>query len=198
MKTPPIYFIRHGQTDWNAEYRYQGQQDIPLNDIGREQARRNGRMLAQLLPDPSNHALYCSPLGRTRQTLALILQEAGWQGSDWAQSVEYTTDLLEISFGDWEGWTLEEIREREPEDYWAREENKWATSMPNGESYEVLAGRVGRWLARLTGPSVVVAHGGVMRMIRYHLEAVPQADAPGLSMPQDKILYWDGEKSAWL
>lgn len=198
MQTPPIYFIRHGQTDWNAELRYQGQQDIPLNETGREQARRNGRMLARLLPDPSAYSLYCSPLGRTRQTLALILEEAGWQKSDWATSVDYTPDLLEISFGDWEGWTLEEIREREPEDYWAREKNKWSTCMPNGESYEMLAGRVGSWLSRLTRPSVVVAHGGVMRMIRYHLEKVPQSDAPALAMPQDKILYWDGEKSCWL
>ena len=61
MPTPPLYFIRHGETDWNAEMRYQGQRDIPLNTKGEGQAVRNGHRLAELLPDPAGTALFCSP-----------------------------------------------------------------------------------------------------------------------------------------
>ena len=197
MSIPPIYFIRHGETDWNAELRYQGQKDIPLNSHGKGQARRNGAMLAELLPDPSDTALFCSPMTRTRQTLSLLLEEAGWTETAWAKSVHFEDNLIEFSFGDWEGWTLEEIKEREPEQYWAREKDKWATKMPNGESYEDLSQRVGRWLYALDRPTVVVAHGGVMRILRYFLEKVPEQEAPLLKTPQDKIYFWDGASASW-
>lgn len=198
MPTPPIYFIRHGETDWNAEFRYQGQRDIPLNSKGEDQARRNGRRLAELLPDPSGTALFCSPMTRTRQTLGLVLEASGWTETDWAKSVIFEDRLIEFSFGDWEGWTLEEIKEREPEQYWAREEDKWRTKMPNGESYEMLADRVGQWFDALDRPTVVIAHGGVMRIVRYFLENVPKLEAPLLKTPQDKIYFWSGKEAEWL
>ena len=73
---PELYFIRHGETDWNAEGRYQGSQDIPLNDRGRLQADQNGQLLARLLKragrHPSEFNWYCSPLGRTRETMQRI------------------------------------------------------------------------------------------------------------------------------
>lgn len=198
MPTPPLYFIRHGETDWNAEMRYQGQRDIPLNTKGEGQAVRNGHRLAELLPDPARTALFCSPMTRTRQTLKLLLDAAGWSDTDWARSVTFEDRIIEFSFGDWEGWTLEEIKEKEPEQYWAREEDKWATRMPNGESYQMLAARVGEWFNALDRPTVVVAHGGVMRIVRYFLEGVPEQEAPLLKTPQDKIYFWSGEKADWL
>ena len=76
---------------------------------------------------------------RTRQTLDLVLQAAGWTDTPWAKSVIFDDRLIEFSFGDWEGWTLEEIKEREPELYWQREKDKWTTRMPNGESYQMLS-----------------------------------------------------------
>ena len=66
MFAPTIYFLRHGQTNWNVELRLQGQQDIPINETGREQARKNGRGLANLLDDPARFRFIASPLGRTR------------------------------------------------------------------------------------------------------------------------------------
>ena len=198
MLTPPIYFIRHGETDWNAQQRYQGQRDIPLNTTGQAQARRNGAKLAEILPEPHGTALYCSPMTRTRQTLALLLDAAGWTDTPWAKSVNFEDNLIEFSFGDWEGWTLEEIKEREPEQYWKREADKWATKMPNGESYQMLAERVGLWLGQLDSPTVVVAHGGVLRIVRHFLENVPEQDAPLLKTPQDQIYFWSGEQASWI
>ena len=198
MPIPPIYYIRHGETDWNEQMRYQGQKDIPLNEKGRGQACRNGRELARLLPDPNGTALFCSPMTRTRQTLDLVLDCAGWAETDWARTVIFEKRLIEFSFGDWEGWTLDEIREREPALYWKREEDKWSTMMPNGESYEMLAERVGLWLRALDRPAVVVAHGGVLRVLRHFLENVPRQEAPKLHTPQDQIYFWSGSDARWV
>ncbi|MEO1066982.1 MAG: histidine phosphatase family protein, partial [Pseudomonadota bacterium] len=76
MKPPLIYFIRHGQTDWNAEARFQGQQDIPLNDLGRDQARRNGTTLRDLI-DPADFDFVASPLSRTRDTMEIVRRAMG-------------------------------------------------------------------------------------------------------------------------
>ncbi|MBV5325980.1 MAG: histidine phosphatase family protein [Rhodospirillaceae bacterium] len=100
-----IYVIRHGQTDWNADGRMQGQRDIPLNSLGRAQANGNGAALKVLLGSSATAFDYvASPLSRTRETM---LRVRGAMGLD---PRGYTTDerLLEVSFGDWEGYTLEE------------------------------------------------------------------------------------------
>ena len=95
MPSHTIYFLRHGQTDWNAELRLQGQKDIPLNETGRGQARQNGRMLADLIDDPARFRYIASPIGRTRETMNLVRLELG------LPSHGYETDdrLKEISFG---------------------------------------------------------------------------------------------------
>ena len=197
MSIPPLYFIRHGQTDWNAQYRFQGQRDIPLNEKGRGEASRNGRRLAELVSDPSDLALYCSPLTRTRQTLDGVLQAAGWQQSDWAKSVIFDQRLVEITFGDWEGHTKQEIKEKDPENYKLRAKDKWFTCPPNGESYAQLSKRVQPWLDGLTGPTLVVAHGGILRILRQILENVPVSEAPLIEVPQDKIYVWSGKDACW-
>ena len=71
MSRPPIYFLRHGETDWNAAGRLQGRADIPLNAKGRGQARRNGGMLAELIDKPSAMHFVASPLTRTRETMQI-------------------------------------------------------------------------------------------------------------------------------
>jgi broad specificity phosphatase PhoE len=67
-----IYFIRHGETEWNAEARYQGQADIPMNARGREQAERNGLSLRPLLPGIAEANYVASPLARARETMQIV------------------------------------------------------------------------------------------------------------------------------
>ena len=69
-----LYFIRHGQTDWNAELRLQGQRDIPINETGRAQAARNGRKLSETITQPDHYEFVASPLSRTRETLEILRQ----------------------------------------------------------------------------------------------------------------------------
>ena len=99
---PLVYFVRHGQTDWNAEHRLQGQADIDTQCARPRQAERNGRKLAELIADPAGFDFVASPLGRTRETMELVRAAMGLPPQ------AYRTDprLIEVHFGDWQGIRL--------------------------------------------------------------------------------------------
>jgi probable phosphoglycerate mutase len=186
MSFTPLIFVRHGETDWNRELRFQGQKDVPLNEHGRRQAARNGRALAGILED-DDWRLVASPLGRTVETMRILLASAGQSGRSFA------TDpvLMEANYGDWEGWTLAEIAARHPEAARARETAKWSYVPPAGESYAMVSERVARWLT-LDGPTLIVAHGGILRALLHLLAGLPSHDAPHLAVPQDRAILFTG------
>lgn len=182
--------IRHGQTDWNAEERLQGQKDIALNALGRSQASRNGKTLLDMIDgDPSAYDFVSSPLSRTRETMERLRTAMG------LEPAAYRTDarLLELSFGDWEGHTLEEIASVAPERLAARLEQKWSFIPPGAaaESYEILSWRVGAWLKSVGGPTVCVSHGGVIRSLFRLVGNMPEDEAATIAIPQDRILKLD-------
>ena len=180
--TGAIIFIRHGETDWNRQARLQGQQDIALNALGRRQAARNGRVLPPLLGG-ARWRFIASPLARATDTMTIVLDAAGMA------STEFETDerLKEMCFGHWEGLTLAEVAQKDPVGEHDREFDKWAFVPPGGESYADLFTRIRGWLAELKRPAVVVAHGGVLRVLHHCLGNVAAAAAPHLAVPQDRI-----------
>ena len=135
------FIIRHGQTDWNAEWRLQGQQDIPLNDTGRAQATGNGLRLAELAGDLSVYDFVSSPLGRARETMERARTSAGLDPSGYRLDER----LMEICFGDWEGLTSFDLKASQRERHRARRADKWNFLPPGelAESYEILSWRVG-------------------------------------------------------
>lgn len=193
----PIYLIRHGQTDWNAEGRFQGQHDIPLNDIGRGQASRNGILLQSLIGDRvSEFAFVSSPMTRTRQTMELVRTAMGLEPTSYG-----TNDaLIELSFGDWEGHTLSELKVLFPEAMHRREADKWNFVPPGerAESYEILSWRVSGWLQSVTGPTVCVTHGGVMRSIIKLCAASGAIEASETDIRQDSILKLETGTLTWI
>lgn len=185
-----IYVIRHGQTDWNAERRLQGQKDIPLNAIGRAQAEANGLFLASLLGERRrDFDFVASPLGRTRETMEILRKAMG------LDPLSYRTDdrLIEVSFGSWEGSTIKELKVDNRRGVEERACNKWHFIPPgdDAESYEILSWRTGSWLKSVERPTVCVSHGGVIRTFFRMLADVPDDDAAEGSIPQDKILRID-------
>ena len=97
-----LYVVRHGETDWNAALRLQGQTDVPLNDRGRGQAARNGRALREILSAQPDLQFISSPLLRTVETMDIMRRELALPAK------AYPTDarLKEIAFGIWEGKTI--------------------------------------------------------------------------------------------
>jgi len=191
---PSLVFLRHGETDWNVEGRLQGQRDIPLNDRGRVQAKRNGTAIIAAMPAIADYDFVASPLIRSRETMEIARRAMGLEPS------AYRLDdrLREITFGDWEGSTLAELRERHGALVAERERDKWRFLPPNGESYALLLERVVEWLGSLTRPTFAVSHGGVGRVVRSHILGVDRARAVADYFPQDKLLVIEGGKGRWV
>jgi len=149
-----LLLVRHGETDWNADGRLQGQTDRPLSDYGREQARQ----LAEDLQGEGFDAIYSSDLSRARETAEIVGARLGLR-------VELDPDLREKDWGNWEGLTSVE-----------RDRVEFV-----GESTEAHQERTLRALRRLSerhpgdARILVVTHGGSMRRV--------QASALGLALP---------------
>lgn len=189
-----IIFLRHGETDWNVAGRLQGQRDIPLNAHGRLQARRNGERIRETIPDIAGFDFVASPLGRARETMEIARRAMGLKPD------EYRLDdrLRELTFGEWEGFTTEELRLDRPDAVAEREARKWEFVPPGGESYGMLANRVSAWLETLDRPVMAVSHGGVGRVLYRLLEGVEPAAAANLDFPQDRFLLWQAGPARWI
>ena len=167
--------VRHGETDWNVEQRFQGHADPPLNDAGREQARA----LAAELTGVTLDGIYTSDLARARETAEIVAARTG-------APVRALAELREIDVGEWEGLTWPEIEERFPEGRlrWDEHGHGWA----GGETYEELERRVVRALRAIAGehPSarlLVVGHGGTVRAVRAFVEGRTVAESRRASRP---------------
>jgi broad specificity phosphatase PhoE len=165
MPAPKIYYIRHGETAWNAAGRFQGSQDIPLNDLGRTQAVAAGGILADRVARDGRPldslAFVASPLGRARSTMELV------RGTLQLSPDDYAVDdrLREIGYGRWEGLTLPEMELHDAATFAARNEDTWGVAAPAGESYASVTLRVRQWFDSLLIDTVAVAHGGTMRAL---------------------------------
>ena len=194
-----IVFVRHGETDYNAEGRLQGQRDTPLNGKGREQARAVGRSLKKLFPAriaglDAAEAFVASPLTRACETMELARAAMGLTPSRYLRD----PTLMELSFGDWEGLTWPEIEARDPAGHRARDADKWNFAPPNGESYAMLCDRLRPWLAARTGDVFVVSHGGIARAFLALIAGVGPAIATGISIWQGRAIMFENGGYRWV
>jgi broad specificity phosphatase PhoE len=187
MPAPTIYYIRHGETDWNAEGRLQGTLDIPLNERGRAQAVSAGSILGGLLVrdghDAASIAFVASPLGRARMTMELVRGSLKLPPDDYAIDAR----LREIGYGQWEGSTLSEARAADPELFAARVAAKWTVAAPGGERYLDVETRMGAWYAELATDTVTVAHGGTARALMVFLGMETPESAADLYIEQGTV-----------
>lgn len=178
-----IWFVRHGETDWNLQRRYQGRTDVPLNDTGRAQALRNGAALKAALVKDARAAFVSSPLSRAIETIEIVREAMGLPRRRFA----IDDRLIEIDLGRWNGRTYDEIAAEDPGVHDRREEEKWRFRAPGGESYEEAATRVREFLTTLDRPAIVAGHGASGRILRAYLLGLKPSRAPHLPSPQDKV-----------
>ena len=192
---PKIYFIRHGETDWNLEGRLQGQKDIPLNDVGRVQAEEAARKLQALVPHYEDLAYVASPMTRTRETMEILRTTLGLH----PEVYRLDDRLVELTFGTWEGMTWKEVRKAEPALAALREQDKWHYAPPGGgESYAMLVDRIRPILDDLTRDTVIVAHGGVARAFLAICCGVSSRQAASMDIWQGRILVIEGRNHRWV
>lgn len=191
---PRLFFVRHGETDWNAEGRLQGQHDIPINARGREQAALAGQRLRDLRPDAGRLPWVVSPLHRTRETAEIARVAIGLSRDG------YTLEerLKEISFGLLEGKTWKEVRRADPDLARQREADKWRFVAPEGESYETLTERVAVWARAVTADTIVVSHGGVARALMRILCDVAVEKASMADIWQGRVLVFEAGRYSWV
>ncbi len=164
-----IVLVRHGETDWNRENRFQGHADTHLNDAGREQAR----MLALELSGETFSAAYSSPLLRAHETALILAAHLDLE-------VESADELMEVDVGSWSGLTRTDIEARFPDGF-----NRWLEyghGWDDGESYHELGERVVSGLLRIAavhshGNVLTVTHGGPIRSALAAAEGVPFDEA---------------------
>jgi len=193
MPVPTIYYIRHGETAWNALGRLQGTQDVPLNDLGRRQAAHAGNVLADLLKrdgrDKATLPFVASPLQRARATMELV------RGALKLPPETYALDdrLREIGYGSWEGLTLAESEAADPDVYARRLADKWTVGPADGETYADVQVRVRAWYNELRTDTVAVAHGGTCRALMVSLGLETPASAAELYIEQGAVyVFRDG------
>ncbi len=190
MDWPEIFFARHGETDWNRERRYQGQRDIPLNATGRGQADAIGPLLVDLLAandlDPADVDWFASPLSRARETMERMRDAFSVP----LPEVTYDERLLEISFGVMEGKLHSELASNIGVPVGRRSGEYWDYRPPEGESYEDVAERLAVFASELTGPGIIVAHGGILRVVRRMVEKVPRQEVVNWPAPQGAIAHF--------
>ncbi|OED48744.1 histidine phosphatase family protein [Leisingera sp. S232] len=156
MEFPKIWLLRHGQTEWNAQKRIQGQLESPLSPLGVEHARRQAALMVPVMAQKP--ACYASPLGRAQQTADIALGGA-----------PFKTDprLAEAYAGAFQGMTLGEVAAQYPQIHGANPRNlDLFCEAPGGEGYERFHARILDFMHALTEPSVVVAHGLLGQVMR--------------------------------
>jgi broad specificity phosphatase PhoE len=189
---PVLYFMRHGETDFNVEQRLQDQYETSLNARGRSQARQCGDLLGELFGrdgrPPADHGYVSSPLARARETMELMRSSLGLDPAGY----DLDDRLKEISYGEWEGSTLPEIQARNPHVLARREDDKWGFAPPGGESYRDVASRVASWYATVTRDTVVAAHGGVARALMANFCILPREEAAHAEVVHGAVYVFAG------
>jgi phosphoserine phosphatase len=187
-----FYFIRHGETQWNAEGLLSGRTDVPLSEAGMRQAQ----LLAERLRAVPVEAMYSSPLERAVETARLIGQAIG------RESV-VDQRLVELNYGAWEGRTFEEVIRSAPDDYrnWAADPAHVAP--PEGETGLHLVERVMPFLAELAqrhqkGNVVVVCHKTVCRLVACQIMGIPLSEyRERIKMDNAALNIFESEEGKW-
>jgi broad specificity phosphatase PhoE len=175
-----IYLLRHGETLWNVEGRFQGRLDSPLTARGVQQAERCGRKLAATLGQVD--AMVASPLGRVRQTAAIIRSLGGYP------EIRWDSRLAEVSFGGWDGLTEAEIDAGWPGLRDGATRFDWYFRSPDGETLDSAVARVRDWLGELEGTVVAISHGLLGRIIRGAYLGLAEEEA--LRLPVSHEVIW--------
>lgn len=170
MSEKQILFLRHGQTDWNVEFRYQGRTDVPLNAKGEFQARNVSHRLASWKPD----SILISPLVRAYRTAEIVT--GAWKNPP---EMKVLSQLQEISFGNWEGHSIGDVISQYKDIYNMWRENPGKVTPPGGESFEDALKRAYSVISAIDScegqKCLVVTHGGLIRVILSALLDIPSS-----------------------
>lgn len=177
-----ILLLRHGQTEFNREKRFQGHLDSPLTDLGVRQAVAMGRMVRDLMGETHGWRMVVSPLGRARRTAEIVGVATG------LTEIEIDPRLIEITVGEWDGRLRSEAEAVAGAGF---TRSGWDFSSPNGEPFEATAERTRLWLEGLPPEPqrriIAVSHGVTGRVLRGVYAGLDRASTLDQPVPQDAV-----------
>lgn len=175
-----FYFVRHGETEWNAMHRMQGQWNSDLNDRGRVQADVNGQLLSEF----GIEAVFASPLDRTRQTADIINQYLNLP-------VVYDDRIKEWDCGDWSGHLYQFVQVKWADSWRALQADRFNYRGPNCENYPDMIARVTPFLSELrrcnANTIAVISHGMIGRVMMSNLLGLDEEETLTLGQPNDVV-----------
>jgi probable phosphoglycerate mutase len=180
-----LFLVRHGETHWNVEGRFQGQKDSALTDRGRRQAAQAGDRLYGLLGERA-FTFLASPLDRARETARIVT-------SRFPVAILPMLDprLAEVTLGAWDGLTMTDIDALSPGALDGSDPFDWYFRAPDGETFEAVRARAQEWLSdvgRSAGPVVAISHGLTGRVIRGVFAELDQRSM--LQLPVSQTALW--------
>lgn len=180
----PIFVARHGETEFNAERRWQGSSnDSALTQRGREHAHETGLILRNIIDISDPPRFVSSPLGRARATMEHALKAIGLPKDN------YSVDqrLVEIDLGEWTGTLADHVKIHDRERWEARQRDKWNVPCPGGESISMAAKRAKEWLENTDYETVAISHSVFGKVLRAVFMGLPQAEISGLEAPHGSV-----------
>jgi len=180
MKTPDYCFLRHGETAYNYAGVLHGQLDSGLTELGKRQATKQGKALKKLRL-PIDTLIYSSPLGRAVATAEIIKTYCHF-------SIQTDINLSEVMMGEWQGKTWNEIALTSPNNF-PNNMTKFELSMtaPMGETFEDLQRRAKSFLLKISTPTIIIAHGVILNILRAEICNLPFSGMAHLSQKQGEV-----------
>jgi broad specificity phosphatase PhoE len=177
-----LYYVRHGETDWNERMLIQGRIEVPLNEKGRDDARKT----ASLLKDIGFKAIYCSPLRRALETAEIINESH-------RAPVIVKEELAEMYYGDMEG-----APRKGP--VYEGHRGSFAARYPNGEGYLDVAARIFPLLDKLKAEHhdddiLIVAHGGISRVVEAYFRDMANDEFVHHACPNGSVARYEWDES---
>lgn len=172
---PPLWLMRHGQTEWNVARRIQGGRDSPLTEAGRAMIARQRDRLRPVLA-MGGVICHASPLGRAQASAAVVF--AG-------HPIRTDARLREIGMGAWEGELADSLAAAHPDAF--ATPFGWHDAAPGGEGLAALRARVTAFLSDLDTPAAILCHGITLRMMRAVALGLPFTAEAGRRFPQDAV-----------
>lgn len=182
--TQEMYLIRHGETEFNVEGKFQGQSDSPLTEDGKDQIYQVARMLKMELGDDiHNWEIISSPLGRAMDSTKILCETLAYD----LTKVQTDERLAEVSVGDWAGLYIEDIKAQWPRLLEGTNHYNWYFNSLGGERYADVEGRVKAFLESVKDKEklIVVAHGVTSRIIRGLYQNLDKDEALSLEVAHE-------------
>jgi len=192
MNLPTIILLRHGETEWNIEGRYQGQLNSNLTNLGKEQALNNAFKIEREICLNEPFKFFSSPLGRAKESTLIICEALGIE----SEKIIYEENLQEVNYGIFEGKTKFFCQTKLKQQFNDREANKWEYVVNGGESYEMVTQRLLIWLKSIENEKniIVVAHEMINRALRGIYCKYAQEKILGLRQSNDVVIKLENSK----